>query len=119
MGEQKVSDLSYLRQIAMGDEEIVIQTVEAFLIDMPQNVQNINTYFIEKQWKQLAQTAHRIKPNLKYMGIERAYQLVLDIENQVKGHPDSVLTEGKIKELTALCEQAHRELSATVERWRI
>lgn len=118
MDNKSVTDLSYLREIAMGDDSIVIETTEAFLEDMPSALENIQQYFKDEDWQQLSKQAHQIKPNLKYMGMERAHELILDIEKKAKTGEISDKLQEKISEFCKLSHQALDELSAKIEALR-
>lgn len=115
MDNKSVTDLSYLREIAMGDDSIVIETTEAFLKDTPTALENIQKHYESEEWQQLSKQAHKIKPNLKYMGMEHAHELVLKIEEQAKSGQISDDLGEKISEFCSLCHQALDELSDKVE----
>jgi HPt (histidine-containing phosphotransfer) domain-containing protein len=115
---KSVTDLSYLREIAMGDDSIVIETTEAFLDDAPAAIENIQNHYESEEWQELSKKAHKIKPNLKYMGMERAHELVLNIEEQVNSGNISDDLGKKVSELCSLCYQALDELSEKIEALR-
>jgi len=112
---KSVTDLSYLREIAMGDDSIVIETTEAFLEDTPAALENIQNHYESEEWQQLSKQAHKIKPNLKYMGMEHAHELVLTIEEQAKSGQISDDLGEKVSEFCSLCHQALDELTDKVE----
>ena len=116
MGEESVTDLSYLREVAMGDEEIVAETVRAFLEDAPNGLANLKTHFSNQNWEKLAAQAHKIKPNLDYMGMKRAKELILEIEEQAKTESISDDLGDHIREFDSLCQTAFTELSEKVEQ---
>ena len=99
----------------MGDDSIVIETTEAFLKDTPTALENIQKHYESEEWQQLSKQAHKIKPNLKYMGMEHAHELVLKIEEQAKSGQISDDLGEKISEFCSLCHQALDELSDKVE----
>lgn len=99
----------------MDDDSIVIETIEAFLDDTPNALENIQKYYEEKEWQQLYKQAHKIKPNLKYMGMERAHELILTIEEQANTGEISDNLGEKISEFCSLSHQALEELSEKIE----
>lgn len=115
MNNNPVTDLSYLREIAMGDEVIVIEAAETFLNDAPKALQDIQEYYQNKNWSALAKEAHKIKPNFSYMGMERARELIADIEKQAKSQKLSDDLDQKIQELHTLCSRAFDELNEKVD----
>ena len=116
MEKQSITDLSYLREMAMGDEDIVIETTEVFLEDTPDALEKMKAYYANEQWDELGKLAHKIKPNLSYMGMERARELIIDIEEQAKGKNISDDLRDKISEFEDLCRQAFGELTAKVKK---
>nr|NIT56047.1 hypothetical protein [Fodinibius sp.]NIU59026.1 hypothetical protein [Phycisphaerae bacterium]NIV11044.1 hypothetical protein [Fodinibius sp.]NIW95334.1 hypothetical protein [Phycisphaerae bacterium]NIY24631.1 hypothetical protein [Fodinibius sp.] len=51
MDNKPVTDLSYLREIAMGDDSIVIETTEVFLEDVPSAIENIQEHYESEEWQ--------------------------------------------------------------------
>lgn len=115
VNNQSVTDLSYLREVVMGDEEIIIKTTKAFLEDTPNVLNNMKEHFSKEEWDKLYKQAHKIKPNMEYMGMKQARELVLEIEEQAKSGDPSDNLGDKIKELNLICVKAHEELSAKIE----
>lgn len=115
MDTNEVSDLSFLRELAMGDESIIIETTETFLGNAPATIENIEKAYHEGDWKELYKQAHKIKPSLKYMGMEKAHDLIIHIEEQAMNENISDQLESQTTEFIALCEQALTELSVKVE----
>jgi HPt (histidine-containing phosphotransfer) domain-containing protein len=115
VGNQSIIDLSYLREIAMGDKEIVIETTKLFLENTPGILDNMEEYFANKEWDKLYEQAHKIKPNLQYMGMEQARELIIEIEEQARTQNISEDLENKIKEFNSICSQGLDELSEKIE----
>lgn len=115
MGDQSVTDLSYLREMAMGDDEIVVETAKIFLKNAPDEIENLREYFANQEWEKLYQQAHKIKPNLEYMGMERAGELILEIEEQARTQDISDDLENKINEFHSVCLQGLDELAEKIE----
>lgn len=114
MDEQRVTDLSYLREIAMGDDAIVIETAETFIEDIPSALADMREYFEAEDWQKLQKLAHKIKPNFTYMGMDRARELILDIEQQAKTEDISSDLDEEIDTFVDLCNQAIDELQVRI-----
>lgn len=112
---QSVTDLSYLREVVMGDEEIVIETIQIFLENTPDILKKMKEHFANQEWDKLYKQAHQIKPNLEYMGLKQAREIILEIEEQAKSGKPSGNLGDKIKEFDSICSQALEELSAKIE----
>lgn len=116
--KEQLTDLSYLRDVAMGDDDIVIETTEAFLEDTPSAIHDLQEYFVDQEWESLHKQAHKMKPSLKYMGMDRALDLILTIEDQAKSGNISEDLGAKVQKFTSLCKQALDELSKKIERMK-
>lgn len=115
MDEQRVTDLSYLREIAMGDDAIVIETAETFIEDIPSALADMQEYCEAEDWQKLHKLAHKIKPNFTYMGMDEARDLIIDIEQQAKSEEISSGLDGDIEKFVELCNQALDELQRKVD----
>lgn len=113
--EQSVTDLSYLREVVMGDEEILLETTKAFIEETPHALENMYEHYSRQEWEQLYKQVHKIKPNMEYMGMNQARELILDIEHQVKSRKISENLGHQIEELKTICSKAIDELSDKVE----
>ena len=116
MSKQPVTDLSYLREMAMGDDSIIIEIIKVFLKDAPDAIEQMKACYVNKDWEQLAKIAHRIKPNLSYMGMDRARELILDIEQQAKSGNIRDDFRQQITEFDQLCNRAFDELTDKIEQ---
>ncbi|ASB50798.1 Hpt domain-containing protein [Alkalitalea saponilacus] len=63
-------ELSYLESIADGDNEILAELINIFLDQVPEYEDGFDTYFKEKNWKDLAALAHKAKSSVLSMGME-------------------------------------------------
>lgn len=117
MGKKSVTDLSYLHKMTMGDEEIILETVQVFLKSMPQILIKLQSYCDHQEWEKLAAEAHKIKPNLIYMGIGEAHQLIVNIEDDAKNQKIEKI-EYQVEEFSAICNLALKELSKKVDEMK-
>jgi HPt (histidine-containing phosphotransfer) domain-containing protein len=99
----------------MGDEELVIETTEAFLKDIQNSLEQMKVFSANQQWDDLGRLAHKIKPSLTYMGMERGRELIVDIEEEANSDSTSADIADKIVEFEEICDQAIKELSSKVE----
>jgi HPt (histidine-containing phosphotransfer) domain-containing protein len=116
---QSVTDLSYLRKVTMGDDEIMVETIEVFIDNTPDVLKNLKKYFANEDWDKLYEQAHKVKPSLQYMGMERARQLIVEIEEQARTQNISEDLGDKIEELNSICLQGLDELSEKIEELRV
>ncbi|MDZ7695130.1 MAG: Hpt domain-containing protein [Balneolaceae bacterium] len=110
MSQQRLTDLSFLEDLGMGDDDLLIEMIEMFLQNTPESLKQIQDYTEQKNWKKVAAEAHKLKPNLSYMGLERARDIIVDIEKTAKNDPDKNRIEHNITKVETICRQAYQEL---------
>ncbi|WP_138431464.1 Hpt domain-containing protein [Fodinibius saliphilus] len=115
MSENQVTDLSYLREMAMGDEEIVKDTAKAFLENIPALICQMNECYANETWQELRKLAHQIKSNMSYMGMDEGRSIVLDIENQIKNNNISKKLGAQLSEFEQICNHACNELTSKLK----
>jgi len=74
--------MAYLNLSAFEDKSQEYQTkiFDLFIQYMPIWLNDLQIHFDNKDWKQLANTAHTIKPNILLFGIEALRGDIVDIE---------------------------------------
>ncbi|WP_395803576.1 Hpt domain-containing protein [Daejeonella sp.] len=73
-------DLSYLRGIASGSTEFMIDIINLFLSQIPDYFEELDRFIIDKNWADAAEMAHKIKPSLTFMGVQSAMESMAEIE---------------------------------------
>lgn len=115
MSEKQITNLSYLEEIGMGDDELLIEMIEMFIKNTPETLNTLREYNREEDWKMLSAEAHKFKPNLSYVGLEEAHQIVLEIEKTAKNESDPEGFSAEIDRLDDICQQAYKELNVQLE----
>ncbi|MFC4211141.1 Hpt domain-containing protein [Pedobacter lithocola] len=96
-------DLSYLKEMVGHDPEFMIEVLETFLEQTPVYLVELNDALLNKDWKKVANCAHKIKPTFTYVGRDDVKDFVQLIENDAKN-------EGNIDSLTTKVEELHSVL---------
>lgn len=73
-------DLSYVEDIADGNEEFVQQLLGVLKRNLQEFPAKMRNEFEQADWHALRETAHKFKSCTAYMGVEKFNQLLLDIE---------------------------------------
>ena len=115
MSDQRITNLSYLEQLDTGDDEIIVEMVEMFLENTPESIELLEKHVKAGNWKKLGAEAHKLKPNLSYVGLDQARDIILEIENLAKNDPDAGQLKAKIEQLNGICKQAYRELEEQLQ----
>lgn len=73
-------DLSYVEDIADGNEEFVQQLLGVLKKNLQEFPAKMQAEFAQADWHALRETAHKFKSCTAYMGVEKFNKLLLDIE---------------------------------------
>jgi HPt (histidine-containing phosphotransfer) domain-containing protein len=73
-------DLTYLRGIASGSTEFMIDIIDLFLSQIPEYFEKLDQFIKDKNWADAAEIAHKIKPSLTFMGVQSAMESMAEIE---------------------------------------
>ena len=77
-------DLSYLKDVASGSDECMIDMIDLFLDQTPAYFEQIEQFIIEGNWSKVADIAHKIKPTLAFMGVDSARESMAEIEQNAR-----------------------------------
>ncbi|MFY0651825.1 MAG: Hpt domain-containing protein [Cyclobacteriaceae bacterium] len=81
-------DLDYLYNICDNDREFIKDMLLTFNKITPESVDGINDSLESKNWKELGQLAHKIKPSVLLLGIEEFSSLIKEIEHMAKNEEE-------------------------------
>ncbi len=77
-------DLSYLRDVASGSNEFMIEMIDLFLVQTPSYFEQLQQHIQNENWQSAADIAHKIKPTLAFMGVESARASMAEIEQNAR-----------------------------------
>jgi HPt (histidine-containing phosphotransfer) domain-containing protein len=83
-----IIDLSYLKEVATGDTEFIIEMIDIFLLQTPGYVEQLTAAIDLKDWTKMADLSHKIKPTLAFMGVESAKNTLQEIETKSRNQED-------------------------------
>jgi len=91
-------DLTYLRDMAESDESFVNEIITHFLENGPESLSSMRQSALAGDYEKLRFTAHKLLPQLTFVGILAAIPLVTKIESESKNGQDlSDITERAIR----------------------
>ncbi|MDB5029745.1 Hpt domain-containing protein [Mucilaginibacter sp.] len=95
-------DLSLLHEIADGNNEFIIESIDMFLQQAPPSLQDIGNALKEMDWATAASAAHKLKATLGFFGMLNSQALIQHIELSCKtGAPNAVDVLTKLDEVRA------------------
>ncbi len=78
--EEHSYDLSKLNEVSKGNQSFIEKMVGIFIESIPQALDDMVIALKEKDHVQVSKLAHRIKPNIDYLGMESIHLMAKDIE---------------------------------------
>lgn len=118
MAEQNVTDLSYLYSISMGDDTLVEEMIVLFLEGAPPIIETLKELVHKEDWSGVAVTAHKLKPNLAYMGLNSAQKVLEKLEKNARNGKDLGDIKKQITRIEQICNQSYPELNEILAELR-
>src|SRR5207247_2105405 len=103
-------DLSYLKQIAEGNDAFIIEMIEMFLQKTPEALEKMNESFQEQNWEELRHIAHRIKPSYSYIGLPEVQLVLSEIESCSHAKTDLEKIPGMMLRVRQTSQTAFKDL---------
>ncbi|WP_298394314.1 Hpt domain-containing protein [Flavobacterium sp.] len=101
-------NLSKVYALSDNDPEFVMQIIELFVTEVPQDLKQIEAGIKDKDHKQAYAYAHKIKPTLDLLGMTIAYEEILQVEAWTRA-------EGKRKEIEATFESIQDQIDKAIK----
>lgn len=113
-------DLSLLYEIADGNNEFIIESIDMFMQGTPELLRAIDTAISGKDWATVSSSAHKLKSNLGYFGMPVCHTIIQEIESIAKsGGPDQASlsakfhdVKGRVSANLIALEKTRQELAA-------
>ena len=77
-------NLAKVYAISDDDKDFVLQIINLFVTEVPDDLQQIREGIKEKNHSQVYSFAHKTKPTLDLLGMENAHEEILQIEKWTK-----------------------------------
>lgn len=77
----KEYSLDYLESISGGDKEFVEDMLRTFITSVPEEINRIEGFIKDANWRKVGEEAHKFGSNLLYLELEDLKQLTLKIES--------------------------------------
>ncbi len=107
---EKVTDLTYLKNICDGDKDFMKEMITTFLDNTPTALTEMKANSEKNNCLAVSQLAHKIKPSIAFMGIEQGKELIKELENNSEQLLQTNVLKQMVAELDQLCETAYVEL---------
>lgn len=112
---KKQIDLTYLKEIAEGNNDFIKKMIQAYLSQTPGMLADMSKSIEGKKWQDLRGVAHKMKPSLDFVGIHSIKQTVKDIEKYSNEESHLELLPELVEEVKSTCIIAMEELQHELE----
>ncbi|HWY38401.1 MAG TPA: response regulator [Bacteroidia bacterium] len=108
--EDRLTNLSYIRQISHGDQKFVARMISVFLRQTPGLIEDLKNEFKDKDKSSFLITIHKMKPSVSFMGIKELDEIIQTIEEYISGELFMSQIPDLLKKIQQICEKATKEL---------
>ena len=105
-------DLSYLKSVANGSDEFLIEMIDLFLDQNPEYFSQLNQFIIQENWNKVADLAHKIKPSLAFMGVKWAVGQMAEVEKSARNLENLDTIAAIFEELNSMSLKLYEKLKA-------
>ncbi|GLB48973.1 Hpt domain-containing protein [Neptunitalea lumnitzerae] len=99
-------NLTKIEELSGGDEDFIVSVVTLFIEEVPEDMQKIEEGIAEKDYHKVYQNAHKIKPNVDLVGLDVAFQAILEIEQSARAENH--------EEVVAKYEVIYKEITTAI-----
>lgn len=111
-------DLTYLREMADGDESFIENMIQVFVDMTPDVLQNLKNASNNKDWAEVRAITHKFSPQLNFVGIKSIISTVEKVEQWSKNIENTEIIPEKITEIINTTEKALVELTKVLENYK-
>lgn len=109
-------DLSYLKMLLEDDKKDIIETISLLLREIPIMIAELNTHLQNKDWKEMRQTAHKLKPSFGLLHIENAQNIIKTIEKYASEETNLEALPDLINNITSISQDALIQLEVELKK---
>lgn len=80
--------LAYLKDIADGSQEFMVEMIDIFLHQTPGYLAQLETSIEKKDWTTVAEIAHKVRPTFTFIGVDQLTQIMASIEQKARTGED-------------------------------
>ena len=104
-------NLSKVYALSENDNDFVLQIVELFVTEVPQDLEQIATGIENKNYHQAYSFAHKIKPTLDLIGMNVAFDEIILVEEWTRKQGKRKEIKETFKNIQSKVDKAIKEIS--------
>jgi HPt (histidine-containing phosphotransfer) domain-containing protein len=109
---EKITDLSYLEEIAAGDQSFIIDIIDTFIRQVPDFIKNMKRYLQERDFSRLAKEAHTAKSSVILFGLNHLAGRLKEFQSLADKMENIAAYENYIQEFEDTCNRAIQEIKS-------
>jgi CheY-like chemotaxis protein/HPt (histidine-containing phosphotransfer) domain-containing protein len=102
------ADLSYLEKVSGNNKSFVKEIAETIINSIPVSLQEMEILIKDKNWSEVARVAHKIKPSVTLIGLNKLKTTISSLEEEAK-------KKKRIKLIKELAGEIDKQLKTAVE----
>jgi CheY-like chemotaxis protein len=108
----KIVDLAYLIDFTEGDADFIKEIITLFIQNTPLALKLIVDYNDKDDLENLKKEVHKFKSSISLLGIQKAMDIVLIIEEELMANPSGTIRKTEVQKLNEICLKAMVELES-------
>jgi HPt (histidine-containing phosphotransfer) domain-containing protein len=115
--EIKYTDLRYLSHRTKSNPDLMMEMIGLYLNQTPLLVQEMKQNLLQREWKSLHATVHKLIPSFNIMGIPAEFESIAKkVQEYAGAQLQTEIIEGLVEQLETVCNAACKELETAFNR---
>lgn len=107
---EKLCDFQYLSETMGGNKEVISEIINAFIDEIPQQLQSINDAITKTDYSTIKKLAHHMKSSVSILGISKILPILKEIENFGANATNIEKIKELYQNLDEMCNLALKEI---------
>lgn len=112
---QRYTDLTMLKKMADGNEQFIKEFITLFLETAPASIISMQKALSEKDWVNLKNLAHKLKPSFNYLGIYQLTEATATIEHNIVKQNEMEIIPELVDQIVEISNFAFTELKKEID----
>ncbi len=108
-------DLTYLETLADGSSELIVELMQIFIDQVPEFIEEMNSYYDNKDWEALSAIAHKSKSSIDIVGLKELQIKLKTLELDAKEAKNTDTYRKIIDEFILTCNNAVIDAKKVIE----
>jgi HPt (histidine-containing phosphotransfer) domain-containing protein len=115
MNKQRVTNLSYLKELAGGEEAVIKELIELFLEQIPEFREELRDHLYHQRWEELGKLAHKAKSSVMIFGLNDLAVVLKQLQLKTQQHVEIHTYIAHVEEFERVITAAEQELREELE----